>query len=182
EAGRNVERGRRTMAEQADPLERVAQLAELFVDEGADPASVAAVQESVDCGPMARGNPVVRLLVLGVPPLGQARAVDELIGHSLKCGDDNDRRGAIYRIQDDSPDVPDPVWGGERRPAELEHSHVMEPSELSRSFPSAGRRRRRSSNAAAVSGRCVVAIGSLPEDEYRVRAAAVKSPGGDQCA
>src|SRR2546430_13020234 len=29
---------------------RVAQLAELFVDEGADPACVAAVHETVDCG------------------------------------------------------------------------------------------------------------------------------------
>ena len=40
EAGRDVEGGRGTVAEQADPVQRVAQLAELFVDEGTDPADL----------------------------------------------------------------------------------------------------------------------------------------------
>ena len=112
------------MAEQTDAVQRVAQLAELFVDEHASTASVAASEETIDRGMVARADPVVRPSVLRIPPLRKARAVDELIGHSLKSGHDDDGGAAVHRIQDNSPDVPDAVGCGERRSAELEHSHL----------------------------------------------------------
>ena len=120
------------MAEQADAVQRVAQLGELFVDEGADLASLMPVQETLDRGTMARRDPFIGLVALGIPPFREPCAVEQLIGHSLEGGDDNDRRRAVHGIQDDSPDVPDAVGRGERRSAELEHPHA-EPRQLSRS-------------------------------------------------
>jgi len=85
---------------------------------------------------VTRGNPVVCPFALRIPPLRKTCAVDELIGHALKCGDDDHGGAHIDRIQDDSPDVHDAIGCGERRSAELEHSDAAEPSDLSRSFHS----------------------------------------------
>ena len=76
-------------------LQRVAQLAELFIDERADSACPAAAQETVDRAAMARGDPVVDMFALRIPPFRKACAVEELIGHSLKRGDDDDGGPAI---------------------------------------------------------------------------------------
>src|SRR5207237_2948109 len=46
----DVEGGRRAVAKQADALQRVAQLAELCINQGAGSASVVAAQENVDRG------------------------------------------------------------------------------------------------------------------------------------
>ena len=67
------------MTEQADAVQGVAQFTELFVDEGADPASLVAVQEIVDRRTMAFADSVVCLFVFGIPPLGKPCALEELI-------------------------------------------------------------------------------------------------------
>jgi len=48
EAGRDVEGSRGTVTKQADAVERITQFGQLFVDEGADPASVPRTQKVVD--------------------------------------------------------------------------------------------------------------------------------------
>ena len=93
-----------------------------------------AAQQTVDRGTMARGDFIVGPFGLGIPPFRQASAVEELAGHSLKCGNDDNRRAAVRRLQDDSPDLPDPLGCAERRAAELEHSQIAEPGKLRRSF------------------------------------------------
>jgi hypothetical protein len=111
------------VTEQADAVQRVAQLAELLVDERAHAASVMAAEQILGGGTMACRNPLVRLFMRGIAPLRQACTLNQLIGHALKCGDYDDRRRAVQRVDDDSSDIPDAIGRGERRSAELEDSH-----------------------------------------------------------
>jgi hypothetical protein len=123
EARRHVERLQRAMPEQGDAVQRVAELGEQRVDAGAHRAAAAADQAGRGSS-MAPFELVQHLPVARIAALGQSRALDQFVGHPLKGRHDEDDRLAPMGVEHDPADSPNPVWRGQRRSAELEHSHA----------------------------------------------------------
>ena len=80
--------------------------------------------EIVDRRPVTPGDRRPLLFVAPVAALSEPRAVDQLIGDSLKCRDDDDERLPARFVEDDADDVTDAVGRGERGAAEFENSQV----------------------------------------------------------
>ena len=113
EAGGHVERLQRTMPEELDAVQRVAELGEQRLDAGAHRASATADQTGGG-GPMATGDLVQDLLVLRIAALGEPRAGHELVGDPLEGRHDHDDRLAPMRVEHDPADRPDSTWRGQR--------------------------------------------------------------------
>jgi arylsulfatase A-like enzyme len=111
------------MPEQLDAVKCVVQLRQQTVGGGAGSASTPRSDQIVDGGAMALGDPLRCRHVRAIAPLGEARALDQLIGDALKRRDD-DERPLPRSVQHDADDLADAIGRRERRAAELEHLHA----------------------------------------------------------
>ena len=132
EARGHVERARRTVPKQVDALQRAAQLGQQGVDLRARLVVVRAFRPAVrparsekmsNRGSMAARDLLEGRLVGLVGALGQARALEQLVGDALERRDDGDHRLAPAGVEQNASDVPDRRRCRQRRSAKFENFH-----------------------------------------------------------
>src|SRR5206468_1904774 len=100
ETRHDVQRLRRTVAEQLNAVQGVVELREQRIGRDAGAASAARSDEIVDRRPVTPDDRRPFLFVAPVAALSEPRAGDQLIRDSLKCRDDDDERLPARFVED----------------------------------------------------------------------------------